>query len=388
MIRLLRNLPISVKAFSASGVLLICIVALGTQASVFLSNLKTDLKSLSDSGLSKQQQVLDIAKGAIDTHIDVFRYVAWASTGVKPATLKTLEGQFRQESAKVAASLGDLAARADLTEPERVAVTDAATKWQRYADAAHDTVEISTTDPALGTVMLGGIDDEYSRVDFDIQTISSLVTMETRSSAQDLFSQAGLNQRFIVLVGLAALLFGVGVTFTMSQSIVAPIQAVTRALQAVSVGGAADVKLTDRSDEIGKMWRAISVFRRKLESDNRLLGAREQELTTQNLRFDAALNNMGQGLVMFDRDNRVTVANRHYMEMYRISADLVRPGCSLRQLLEARQAAGTFGENIESYLARHADRGHYRAQDARVARRARHQRREHPDVGWRLGVDP
>jgi len=28
MIRLLRNLPISVKAFSASGVLLICIVAL------------------------------------------------------------------------------------------------------------------------------------------------------------------------------------------------------------------------------------------------------------------------------------------------------------------------------------------------------------------------
>jgi diguanylate cyclase (GGDEF)-like protein len=357
MIRLLRNLPISVKAFSASAVLLICIGALGTQASIFLSNLKTDLKSLSDSSLSKQQQVLDIAKGAIDTHIDVFRYVAWASTGVKPATLNTLEGQFRQESAKVAASLGDLAARADLTEPERVAVTEAATKWQRYVDAAHDTVEISATDPALGTVMLGGIDDEYTRVGFDIQTILSLVTMETRSNAQNLFSQAGLNQRFIVLVGLAALLFGVGVTFMMSHSIVAPIQAVTKALQAVSVGGAADVKLTDRSDEIGQMWRAISLFRRKLESDNQLLGAREQELTTQNLRFDAALNNMSQGLVMFDRDNRVTVANRHYMEMYRLSADLVRPGCSLRQLLEARQAAGTFGENIESYLARHAAEG-------------------------------
>jgi len=357
MIRLLRNLPISVKAFSASAVLLICIGALGTQASIFLSNLKTDLKSLSDSSLAKQQQVLDIAKGAIDTHIDVFRYVAWASTGVKPATLDTLEGQFRQESAKVSASLGDLAARADLTEPERVAVTEAAAKWQRYADAANDTVEISATDPALGTVMLGGIDDEYTRVGFDIQTILSLVTMETRSNAQNLFSQAGLNQRFIVLVGLAALLFGVGVTFMMSHSIVAPIQAVTKALQAVSVGGAADVKLTDRSDEIGQMWGAISLFRRKLESDNQLLGAREQELTTQNLRFDAALNNMSQGLVMFDRDNRVTVANRHYMEMYRLSADLVRPGCSLRQLLEARQAVGTFGENIESYLARHAAEG-------------------------------
>jgi len=356
MIRLLRNLPISVKAFSASAVLLICIGALGTQASVFLSNLKADLKSLSDSSLSKQQQVLDIAKGAIDTHTDVFRYVAWASTGVNPATLKTLETQIRQESAKVAASLGDLAARADLTQPERIAVTDAATKWQRYADAANDTVEISTTDPALGTVMLGGTDDEYTRVGFDLQTISSLVTIGTRSNAQNLFSQAGLNQRFIALVGLVALLLGVGVTFTMSHSIVAPIQAVTKALQAVSVGGAADVKLTDRSDEIGQMWRAISLFRRKLESDNQLLGAREHELTTQNLRFDAALNNMSQGLVMFDRDNRVTVANRHYTEIYGLSAEVVRPGCSLRQLLEARKAAGTFGDDIDSYLARqHTD---------------------------------
>jgi diguanylate cyclase (GGDEF)-like protein/PAS domain S-box-containing protein len=104
------------------------------------------------------------------------------------------------------------------------------------------------------------------------------------------------------------------------------------------------------------MWRAISLFRRKLESDNQLLGAREHELTTQNLRFDAALNNMSQGLVMFDRDNRVTVANRHYTEIYGLSAEVVRPGCSLRQLLEARKAAGTFGDDIDSYLARqHTD---------------------------------
>jgi diguanylate cyclase (GGDEF)-like protein len=61
--------------------------------------------------------------------------------------------------------------------------------------------------------------------------------------------------------------------------------------------------------------------------------------------------------VMFDRDNRVTVANRHYIEMYRLSPDLVRPGCSLRRLLEARQAVGTFGESIESYMAHQAAEG-------------------------------
>src|SRR3981189_3737898 len=107
MIRLLRNLPISVKAFSASAVLLICIGALGTQASIFLSNLKTDLKSLSDSSLSRQQQVLDIAKGAIDTHTDVDCYPSRAHTGVNPATLKTLQPEIRQGSAKFAATPGE-----------------------------------------------------------------------------------------------------------------------------------------------------------------------------------------------------------------------------------------------------------------------------------------
>src|SRR3981081_1044445 len=252
MIRLLRNLPISVKAFSASAVLLICIGELGTQASVFLSNLKAALKSLPHNSRSQQQQVLDIAKGAIDTHTDVFRYVAWASTGVNPATLKTLETQVRQGSAKVAASLGDLAARADLTQPERIAVTDAATKWQRYADAANDTVEISTTDPALGTVMLGGTDDEYTRVGFDLQTISLLVTIGTRSNAQHLFHQGGLHNDFIALVGLGAFRAGGGGPSPWSHSIVAPMRAVPQARQGVSVGSAADVKLTDRSDGIGQ----------------------------------------------------------------------------------------------------------------------------------------
>jgi hypothetical protein len=78
-------------------------VALGTQASLFLSSLKTDLKSLSDSSLPKQQAVLEIAKSAIDTYVNVFRYVAWASTGLNPATLNRLREQIGRDSMHVEA---------------------------------------------------------------------------------------------------------------------------------------------------------------------------------------------------------------------------------------------------------------------------------------------
>ena len=61
----------------------------------------------------------------------------------------------------------------------------------------------------------------------------------------------------------------------------------------------------------------------------------------QNLRFDAAINNMSQGLTMFDRSGRLVLCNRRYIEMYGLSPDVVRPGCTVRQLVDHRVARGS-----------------------------------------------
>jgi PAS domain-containing protein len=52
-------------------------------------------------------------------------------------------------------------------------------------------------------------------------------------------------------------------------------------------------------------------------------------LSTQNLRMRIAINNMSQALCMFDGNERLVVCNRRYKEMYRLSADIVKRGCSL-----------------------------------------------------------
>jgi diguanylate cyclase (GGDEF)-like protein/PAS domain S-box-containing protein len=74
-----------------------------------------------------------------------------------------------------------------------------------------------------------------------------------------------------------------------------------------------------------------------------------EKLHGQNLRLDAALNNMNQGLCMFDAAGRLVVHNQRYLQMYRVSADHVKPGCALRDLLEHRSRAGTFAGNREKY---------------------------------------
>ena len=68
----------------------------------------------------------------------------------------------------------------------------------------------------------------------------------------------------------------------------------------------------------------------------------ERRLRGQNLQFDAALNNMVQGLVMFDSSARIVVCNQRYIQMYNLSPEIVKPGCTLHKLLEHRKEVGLF----------------------------------------------
>ena len=64
---------------------------------------------------------------------------------------------------------------------------------------------------------------------------------------------------------------------------------------------------------------------RKLSQQHR---ASQQRLTLEKQRLDTAVNNMTQGLLLFDSSQRLVVCNQRYIEMYGLSADVIKPGCS------------------------------------------------------------
>jgi PAS domain-containing protein len=57
-------------------------------------------------------------------------------------------------------------------------------------------------------------------------------------------------------------------------------------------------------------------------------------LNTLNDHFDAALSNMVQGLAMFDAAERLLICNSQYIRMYGLSRKIVKPGCTLIELLK------------------------------------------------------
>ena len=89
--------------------------------------------------------------------------------------------------------------------------------------------------------------------------------------------------------------------------------------------------------------------------------AAASELSTQNMLLDTALKNMSQGLCMFDAGQRLVIANSRYAEMYGLTPEQVRPGTTLRQILDHRIASGAYtgsvpDEYIDERLAAVAQR--------------------------------
>ena len=107
--------------------------------------------------------------------------------------------------------------------------------------------------------------------------------------------------------------------------------------------------------------RSISLMIKELEQLNRgldqlvqertaALREREAELQAQNLRFDAALENMPYGLSMFDRHERLIVCNERYGEIYGLTAEQTKPGVTMRAILESQVKAPDFPVNAAIYV--------------------------------------
>ena len=63
-----------------------------------------------------------------------------------------------------------------------------------------------------------------------------------------------------------------------------------------------------------------------------------------------AIDNMSQGLGMFDASRRLILVNDQYRQMYGLLPHMAQPGSTLRQMFEYRSEVGTFSGDIDAYI--------------------------------------
>jgi diguanylate cyclase (GGDEF)-like protein/PAS domain S-box-containing protein len=333
--RAFTNLSIRTKAFAASLVLVLCLIGVGGNAYVTSDRAAAAIEALIGTNLPKQQLVARLETDVTAIHLKVFRYVSWASNSVSEGLLRSLRAETRSDLRAMKDRIDTIRQRRDLAPAERELIEALAKHWDKYSAAANDTLDVGTTDAPMATMMLGGTDDDFQKVGASLETLSAFVDGQTTSIGMALAGNARDNQRILAFGGAAGILLSILVTLLVSGSIVRPIRYVTRAMQQVS-SEKFDLGATymDRADEVGQMVRAIAAYR-----DN---------LQTQNLRFDAALNNMPHGLAMYDAEHRLVVANKRYAAMYSLSAEDVRSGTPLSRILDVRVKNGVYARMTDN----------------------------------------
>jgi len=80
-----------------------------------------------------------------------------------------------------------------------------------------------------------------------------------------------------------------------------------------------------------------------------------RRLREQNRRLSTALNNMSQGLNMFDAQGRIILLNTRYLEMYKLDPKIVKTGSTLKDLIHYRKQTGLFSGDVDSYVQKILD---------------------------------
>ncbi|MGL9618907.1 EAL domain-containing protein [Bradyrhizobium sp. U531] len=75
----------------------------------------------------------------------------------------------------------------------------------------------------------------------------------------------------------------------------------------------------------------------------------QERLEAERLRLDTALNNMSQGLILYDAAGYIVTCNRRYADMFGLSHDVIKPGCHIRQAMNHRKECGAFDGDVEAF---------------------------------------
>ncbi len=92
----------------------------------------------------------------------------------------------------------------------------------------------------------------------------------------------------------------------------------------------------------------IYLIIRRINRQNR---EAQQHLEAERLTLDTALNNMTHGLIFYNASGRMVTCNRRYIDMYNLSADVVKEGCHFRDVMQHRKERGSFEGDVDKFCA-------------------------------------
>jgi diguanylate cyclase (GGDEF)-like protein/PAS domain S-box-containing protein len=89
---------------------------------------------------------------------------------------------------------------------------------------------------------------------------------------------------------------------------------------------------------------AVGLLLKRHQWFHRTLAAERRHLRT-------AVDNIPQGLVLYDPSARIVVCNKPYLDMFGLSPDVAKQGCTMQRLIAHRKETGSFSGDVEAFCS-------------------------------------
>jgi diguanylate cyclase (GGDEF)-like protein len=258
--------------------------------------------------------------------------------------------------------------------------------YNQFLAAWHDYVEYEA--PLLAAphddaaAMTGFNFDAQKRYAKTLDALDRLTDLNRRRVAEAVASGAETYRRALWLTGsmtLFAAVLAIGAALWLNRAVVSRVVRLSYAMRSLARRDYAFSLPNAGADEIGDMTRAVEECRQGLKQADAMAHAQraaehakaraeaeltlaqqreqaERELRLQHVRFGAALENMSQGLCMFDAAGRLVVANGRFAELFGLPETAVRPGITFDSLTTHMELLGRLGATDIACMRHDIDR--------------------------------
>ena len=192
-----------------------------------------------------------------------------------------------------------------------------------YASRVRETANFAAYDASYGALVAGVTDDKFGHLRADLDTLVQSLAQRRAVLVTDAVGNSLAAQKTLLGLGLGATMLALLGSALVGRSIARPVLRLTAMMNQLAAGDTdLPVPGTERGDEVGAMAHAVEVFRANL------IARRQGEATLRrtNLQFDAALNSMLQGMIVWGPDHRIQLVNRRFYAITGMPEDSIAPG--------------------------------------------------------------
>jgi len=279
----MKNWSITKKLLVSPVIFAIALIFLSWLSYTGIQQTRSSMDVLFNDNTAKVVKAIALQQKLSAINGGVFRMLSWASTNMTDEeSLAKLREELNTSLGKMQDDLKNLTDQHDFDAEEKKTVDKLTEISNSYVTAATDVIDTAASDASTAVIFMFEVDDLYTEYN---KSISAQV-VAWRATADDHFLLAinGIDKTIkldgFIVVGV---LIGVFViALFIASGISRPVRSITKTMQTLAKGDLhVEVPAHDRTDEVGEMAAALSIFKDNLLEMDTLRTSQESERKKQ-----------------------------------------------------------------------------------------------------------